>query len=85
MSNEQEQTYESYAAEAAEIYSRIESLELYVAEAAKINELLESSYALDPNCPAIEQLEAQWRYARQRAEDLYAAVSADLDAKRLLV
>ena len=64
-----EQTSASYSAEAAEIYERLETL-YAVSQEYRTEDL-------------IGQLEGQWRYARQMAEDLYEAETASLDAIRL--
>ena len=55
-----EQTSASYYAEAAAIYERLEVL----------YEIGQDYTTLDPE-GLIGQLEGQWRYARQRAEELW--------------
>ena len=67
-----EQTSASYTLEANEIYKRLEVL----------YEIGQDYTTIDPE-GLIAQLEGQWRYARQMAEDLYEAETASLDAIRL--
>lgn len=60
-----EQTASSYWEEAAHIYAQLENL--YA--------ISEDYVTFDPE-GLIAQLEGAWRYARQRAEDLYASETA---------
>jgi hypothetical protein len=55
----------------------------YAAEAAAIWQQIETEYTTNQNEEVLAQLEAQWRYTRQMAEDFYAAETASLDAIRL--
>ena len=68
----QEQTSASYWEEAAAIYEQLETL----------YSLGQDYTTIDPE-GLIGQLEGQWRYTRQMAEDLYEAETASLDAIRL--
>lgn len=76
MNSINQQEYEQTVAEAAAVYDMVELMESYISEAEKAYEMYAYWHdELGHDAPIVQQLHTDWRYARQRAEDIYASMA----------